>query len=228
MSKEEYLKELEYLLQDLPYHEVRDALDYYYDFFEAAGKENESKVIEELGSPEKVAATIKAELKGSFSENIEYSEAGINQEQYRENYEVVENEEIYQTKKDTKHKWQGDPSRNRILLAIIVVAVILMFGFPIASSIIGLFVVLLGIGIIASVGWIFLFILGVILFINSCIYLSSYIGAGIITMGISFIVFALGILFEMIGKKFFKLIPEVFQIITNFIKSLLTKVGVER
>ena len=153
MDRREYMEELEFLLQDLPYHEVRDALDYYYDYFNAAGKENESKVIAELGSPEKVAATIRAELKGTFSNDLEYGESGINQQQYEEFHEVVENGS-YEQEKSQNYRWKGDPEKNRILLIIIIIGAVIFLVSPITSIIIGLFASILGIGIIASVGWV--------------------------------------------------------------------------
>lgn len=54
MSKEQFLNELEYLLQDLG-EEAGDAVGYYRDYFEEAGPEHEAEVLEELGSPERIA-----------------------------------------------------------------------------------------------------------------------------------------------------------------------------
>lgn len=226
MNKKEYMRELEFLLQDLPYNEVRDALDYYYDYFDAAGKENESKVIAELGSPEKVAATIKSELKGTFFEDLEYGESGINQQQYEEFHEVIENENInQQEEKSHTFQWKGDPDRNRILAIAIFIGVVILFMSPVTSIILGLFFAILGIGIFASVGWILLLMLAVFLFVNSCFYLANYSGAGILVMGISFLVCALGILFYLIAKRFFQLIPEIFQMLVKFVKTIIAKVG---
>lgn len=58
MSKQEFLYRLETLLMDLPKSERDDALDYYEQYFEAAGPEREAEVIRELGSPEKVSEMI--------------------------------------------------------------------------------------------------------------------------------------------------------------------------
>lgn len=45
------MKELEQLLMDLPVDERREAIQYYNDYFDDAGPENEAWVINELGSP---------------------------------------------------------------------------------------------------------------------------------------------------------------------------------
>ena len=50
------------LLQDLPPAERQEAIRYYQEYFDDAGEENEDAVIQELGSPGKVAASIKANL----------------------------------------------------------------------------------------------------------------------------------------------------------------------
>ena len=59
MNKEEFLRELARLLQNIPDSERIEALQYYEDYFNDAGPENEQKVLEELGTPRKVADTIK-------------------------------------------------------------------------------------------------------------------------------------------------------------------------
>ena len=63
MSYEEFMKELGGLLAGVPEEEKEEALQYYSDYFADAGKENESQVLSELGSPQKVAALIKAGLR---------------------------------------------------------------------------------------------------------------------------------------------------------------------
>ena len=43
MRRAEFMKELEYLLQDIPDEEKEEALAYYRDYLEEAGDENESR-----------------------------------------------------------------------------------------------------------------------------------------------------------------------------------------
>lgn len=62
MNKEQFLKELEDLLQDIDATEREEALNYYRDYFEDAGSEHEQEIIKELESPKKVAQTIKEGL----------------------------------------------------------------------------------------------------------------------------------------------------------------------
>lgn len=66
MSKAEFMKELERLLQNIPENERVEALNYYEEYFSDAGAENEQKVLEELESPEKVADNIKDGLRANM------------------------------------------------------------------------------------------------------------------------------------------------------------------
>lgn len=76
MKRKEFLAQLERLLWDIPVQEREEALEFYNNYFDDAGEENESSVIQELGSPGKVAAIIKADLGESRKEYGEYTETG--------------------------------------------------------------------------------------------------------------------------------------------------------
>lgn len=76
MSRIEFMSELRALLSDLSVEERDEALQYYNDYFDDAGTENEASIIKELVSPAKLAATIKAGLNGRDEEESEYSETG--------------------------------------------------------------------------------------------------------------------------------------------------------
>ena len=60
MTKEEYLKRLQYELQALPHEEQAEAMNYYRSYFEDAGDEKAADVIDELGPPEKLGAYIRS------------------------------------------------------------------------------------------------------------------------------------------------------------------------
>lgn len=58
MTRQEYMQQLAALLTAMPEAERRDALDYYEEYFDAAGPEKEAHTIQELGSPQNVAEKI--------------------------------------------------------------------------------------------------------------------------------------------------------------------------
>ena len=64
MNRAGFMSQLESYLADIPAAEREEALQYYNDYFEDAGAENEASVISSLGSPREIADNIKAELKG--------------------------------------------------------------------------------------------------------------------------------------------------------------------
>lgn len=77
MKKEIFLERLEELLQDIPEEEKRDAIGYYRDYLEEAGPEDEERVLAEFQSPEHIAQTIRAELRGELEQEGEFTERGF-------------------------------------------------------------------------------------------------------------------------------------------------------
>ena len=76
MNRTEYMRELDALLHGISKEEREEAMQYYNDYFDDAGSENEEKVIEELGSPAKLAETIRAGINGNTDEAESYGEYG--------------------------------------------------------------------------------------------------------------------------------------------------------
>lgn len=84
MSRWEFMRQLESLLSDISPNEREEALQYYNDYFNDAGRENEQEVIKALGSPAQVAKIVKDGLNdnpgmGEFTENGFTSQASSNQ-----------------------------------------------------------------------------------------------------------------------------------------------------
>ena len=70
MNRIEFMTELASLLQDVPVEERKEAMQYYNDYFDDAGAENEQEVIEALGNPARVAENIKRDLSENVGENV--------------------------------------------------------------------------------------------------------------------------------------------------------------
>ena len=81
MNRIEFLSELEQRLSGIPEDERQSALQYYADYLADAGEENEAEAIRELGSPEKVAESIKADYYGT-----EFDESRFDHKDYMEKY----------------------------------------------------------------------------------------------------------------------------------------------
>lgn len=114
MSRDEFMRELEYLLQDIPDADKEDAIAYYRDYLEEAGPENEESVIREFGSPEKVAAIIRADLSGNLEQGGEFTDKGYEDERFKDpNYQIAprldlpEKQAGSEEKRDTQGFGQG-------------------------------------------------------------------------------------------------------------------------
>lgn len=176
MSRVEFMKELTALLLDIPEDEKEEALQYYEDYFEDAGIENEESVIKELGTPEKVAKIIKAGLVEGNEESSEYRETGYTDVRFEENEHPmawedarkntdtdsrngnVENAYSYKGM-DAEQKQEKKPWSNKVVKAILIVLLVVL-GAPIVIPmalaggcvvlvIVGM-VVLLAVGILLS------------------------------------------------------------------------------
>ena len=129
------------VLQDLQETERQDVLQYYEDYFEEGGADQEEQIILTLGSPEHVAAVIKGSLNtGEEFEYGEYTECGYQDERFQENKDTPQRYMHSFEEKKEKPKLIVDKERNRrnwILLGIIAVVFLTVIG----PSIIGLLVV---------------------------------------------------------------------------------------
>lgn len=107
MNREEFMKELESLLYDIPSEEREEALQYYNGYFEDAGADHEDEIIKELGSPERVAAIIKSDLNAN-AEDIEnrgyFTEKGYQDPAHDEKFELM---------KQSKSKDQNESNGQR-------------------------------------------------------------------------------------------------------------------
>ena len=81
MTREEFLQRLDKaLLAQVTEEERTEAIQFYEEYFSEAGPEQEEAVLAELGSPEKVAAIIKANVPGSRAEQEAEQPAAPRQE----------------------------------------------------------------------------------------------------------------------------------------------------
>lgn len=105
MNRDKFMNELEYLLQDIPSDEKDMAVSYYRDYLEDAGPENEAQVIKGFGSPERIAAIIRADLNGNLKDGGGFTEKGYEDERFREpNFELVKRPEP--AREESPHKGQ--------------------------------------------------------------------------------------------------------------------------
>lgn len=78
MNKQQYIEQVHFYLKGMAPKDISDAIVYLDEYFEEAGVENEQKVIQELGTPQQYAQTIRADVISSSpppppSQNIKQS-----------------------------------------------------------------------------------------------------------------------------------------------------------
>lgn len=115
MDRAQFMEQLARLLSDISESERQEALEYYESYFDDAGAGQESEVIRELGSPGKVAAIIKADLKESNDRYAEYSELGYEDTRTRESGQMPDKyTQVARTgeNRDGSHDENWNESRN--------------------------------------------------------------------------------------------------------------------
>lgn len=131
------MRDLEYLLSDIPDEEKAEAMGYYRDYLEEAGPENEENVIREFESPERIAAIIRSDISGNLKDGGEFTETGYRDERFKDpNYQMakrydlpeVSEERTYQDEEnDRKHTrrrraMDGNRTAKTILWIILIIA----------------------------------------------------------------------------------------------------------
>jgi len=229
MSRKEFMRELEFLLQDISDEERTEALMFYENYFDEAGLQNEHQVIAELGTPERVAAMIKDGLKGQFEDHIHAGSQGFSNDDYDKNYEMIDVEHQEKKKRGShlgdslKRKWDDIDSRDRLILAILFILIFVPVSFSIFGIIGGIFGA--GFSVIAAIlgvvfgFWIITFVLhfiAIVLIVMGVIHLFTIPAAGLIYMGVGCILIGLGTIFGKIAVWFFRdCIPQLFNAIAD-------------
>ncbi|MGN0377164.1 MAG: DUF1700 domain-containing protein [Suilimivivens sp.] len=244
MSRWEFMRKLEELLSDISPSEREEALQYYNDYFNDAGRENEQSVIESLGSPEQVAKIVRDGLndgvgQGEFTENGFTSNIGQKNEVVKRNTESQNNQDSftesqgYGTESDTqsaapqKEKKNGLPTWAIILIVIACIIcspVILGALGSVLGILLGIAGALLGIIVGFGVTAVILYIAAIALVIAGfgCIITSPLSGIGMIGGGC--ICAAVGILFMLLTVFIAgKCVPGICQGIAYIVRSLFGK-----
>lgn len=200
MNRQEFFRELEYLLRAIPENERTDALAYYNDYFDDAGVENEQQVIRELGSPEAVAQMILDDYEYSKETKNEHTSGII-------------------------HKIKHMSKSNKILIIVLLV-----FTFPIWIGLVaGLFGVIVGLlgglfGIVVGVGGA---AIGMLLGGLGCLVIGvlrvlAAPAEGVAAIGIGALFAAIGVLLLLLCVQLiFKWIPIIVKAVVKWTKGLL-------
>lgn len=227
MNRKRFMAELERLLWDIPYSERKEAIKYYNDYFDDAGEENEAQVIEELGSPEQVARTIR---EGMSEGSGEYTERGYEDTRFHSRQEMSADQETFHSGESTqKSQKRANPWRIFciVLLCILLCPILIPIGAAALIAILGIFIGILGAVVGIGAAGAALLIAGVVT-IGYGIYKIFVLPAvGIALGGIGCLLLAIGILVALlIIWCFGKLIPFCIRGIVALIRYPLRKAGI--
>ena len=144
MNREEFMAKLKALLGDIPADEREEALQYYEDYFDDAGADNEAEVIRELESPQRVAAMIKNDLKHTGNDG-EFTENGYEQE-WASKKEVPQRKGYsYQSGQTGEYSYEASQGRNDKLVKIALIVLIALIVCPVVIPVgVGIFGVIAG------------------------------------------------------------------------------------
>ena len=207
MNRAEFMNRLTALLTDVSPTEREEAIQYYNDYFDDAGVENEESVIASLGTPEELARSIKAGLNDGGNTG-EFTEEGFKGYSESKQNEVMQAGQSPYGQTSYGQNAQGSTGNGTQkkqmsggMIALIVIAVILssplwigllggLFGVVVGllATLLSLFVAFMAVGA-ALVGG------GIALFIAGIATLFSAPFAGICLVGGGMVLFAIGLVF---------------------------------
>ncbi|MBP5746506.1 MAG: DUF1700 domain-containing protein [Lachnospiraceae bacterium] len=229
MDKQQFLAELKQLLGDIPAVERDEALEYYEDYFEDAGSENESTILKELESPEKIAFMIKAGLRDSDKSIGEFTETGFS------GYGPAYKDEVANTipNSDDRGFTTRRDGKGMSLLLIILLVLAAPIWVPVAF---GLLAALFGISL-AVFAWIFAIaiagigciVVGAIILIVGVPGIFTLPAGGILITGLGLLTIGIGILLTMAGTALIlKAVPAVLKLIAKLIGAVISKFSLYR
>lgn len=213
MTRAEFMQELKRLLSDIPEEEKREAIEFYDNYFEEAGKDEEENVMKELGSPAEVADSIKKSLEYGNRDTGYFAEDGYH-EGYREKTNLPSFQRHFyedENKKRSSNTFQENSFAKEerkqrkgpvnVLLVIILILFALPVGLPIVITVFSLLaaavVTVAAIWIAFVAVSVSLLIAGVVLAIAGIMNLSAAPAVGLSFAGGGLIVLGIGILFTI-------------------------------
>lgn len=223
MSRIEFMNELRALLQDISAEEREEAMQYYNDYFDDAGAENEQSVISELGSPQKVAQTIKAGLGGRNEYDdiySEYRETGYTDTRFEQNETPARREGYRSTNQSGENQDEsGKPWTNKTLKVVLVILIILI-GVPIViptvggilAAIFGILIAIAAVAVAILLSGIAVGIAGIVTGIAGIVQLFHSVPIGLGLMGAGCLLLALGaVLTALMWWICLKIVPPMFR-----------------
>lgn len=222
MNRIEFMTELASLLQDISVEERTSAMQYYNDYFDDAGAEKEQKIIEELGSPARVAAEVKEGLKIQEEETGEYRETGYADPRFEQKDSPAYPYDSKDAGTDSygARDGQQEPPRTSKLLKWILIILIAIVACPVVIPVaLGILCCILGVVIAAAalvaaavIGAVALVVTGIVLFGSGIATTFTEAALGLTLMGGGLIVAVIGVILTVLAVKLCMVaVPGIFR-----------------
>ena len=230
MNRATFMARLNELLADITEAEKEEALSYYEEYFEDAGAENEESVIQSLGSPEKVAATIKAGLSENATEDGEFSETGYTNSFYDTKDEVATRNLSSEERGFGKRKGLGNISTG----GWIIILILCLFALPILGPLLlGIAGTVFGLSVAAAAVLFSVFVTGIALIVAAvAMVVAGFVAlfttpiVGVALIGAALLLAGIGILAAILGFWVVtKVIPPLFRGLVNLIRKPFERKG---
>ncbi len=201
MNRIEFMGELENLLSDISDSERKEAMKYYNDYFNDAGVENEQEVIGSLGTPQKVAITIKEGLNDNDGEKGEFSETGFSGYTENKQDEIVKRPLSKEERgfQDKNKKLSGGMIALIIIVCIFALPVLGPVGVAVLSTAFAIICAIIGVLIAVFMTGVALIISGIALFVVSIAAMVYSPVAGLLLLGAGLLLLGIGILLAILG-----------------------------
>ena len=233
MSRKEFMQRLEALLSDLSENEREEALQYYNGYLDDAGSENEAAVLEELGTPEALAASIRQGLKEDGSGSGYFSESGFYEKESQR--ESPLRREAAKEKTETLNDRYRSGKKSKISGGTIALIVILcIFAAPVVIPVaISLLAVVFALTLTAVILLCVMFLVGVVCvaagvcaLIGSVLDAVTFPAGAVLGIGMSLVTIGIGILCALLfGWLIVKVCPRAFRGAVNMCSRLFHRKG---
>lgn len=225
MNRAEFMEKLRELLSDISESEREEAINYYEDYFDDAGMENEQEVIAALSSPEKVAKTIKDGLNDVDAEQGEFSETG-----FAGYGDTVKDEVGYhgvQEKTKFTDRIKGLGTAGIVLILILAIFALPILGpvcIGILSTLFGILATVIAVVFAVAIAGVSLIIAGVAVFVAAFPTLIVSPAIGILLFGLALLLLGIGILLTIAGVWVaWKLVPAIIRGVVRLVRKPFEK-----
>lgn len=234
MNKDEYLTRLKDKLDNIPLEEAQNIVQYYCEYFDEAGVENEQKVIKELGSPESLAKRVTADyiIRDYKDESSHNSNKDVNQntntntdantdsyekpnDNLNENRSFEKNANESNTEFQKKKKRGGLSDVGIILAAVFSSPIWFPLGIVAAALVFTLFVVMAALVFALSVSCIAVAGSSVLVIIFGIIALFIHFPSGVACIGVGLVCIGTGILFAILTRAVIGKVKDLFMFISG-------------